>query len=101
VQIEVSDTGIGIPVEAQPAIFEPFQQVNPGYTRRHGGSGLGLAIAKRLVELMDGGIAVASEPGRGTTFRVQLPVSRAAAAGTGPAGDRPEDAGSKPPVRPG
>jgi PAS domain S-box-containing protein len=73
-EIEVADTGIGIPKEEQAAIFEPFRQVNPAVTRDNRGVGLGLSITKQLVELMHGRIVVESEPGKGSTFIVLLPI---------------------------
>ncbi|KUG27140.1 hypothetical protein ASZ90_003011 [hydrocarbon metagenome] len=69
---EVSDTGIGIPEDKIDAIFDSFSQVEGAYTRQYQGAGLGLAIVKRLVGLMDGTIAVASEPGRGVTVSCAL-----------------------------
>lgn len=72
--MEVSDTGIGIPSEAQQFIFDPFRQVDADVTNRPGGIGLGLSIVKRLVELMQGEICVKSQEGGGSTFTVILPL---------------------------
>jgi signal transduction histidine kinase/DNA-binding response OmpR family regulator len=71
--LAVSDTGIGIPLEKQASIFEPFTQADASTTRRFGGTGLGLTISARLVELMGGTIRMESEPGRGTRVYVALP----------------------------
>jgi PAS domain S-box-containing protein len=75
VQIDVSDTGIGIAAEDLPAIFEEFHQVDGSMSRRQGGAGLGQAIAQRLAEQMDGSITVISQPGSGSTFTLHLPVA--------------------------
>lgn len=72
--MEVSDTGAGIPVEAQAVIFEPFRQVDSSVTRQQAGTGLGLAIVKQLVSLMGGQINVVSKVGTGSTFIVVLPL---------------------------
>ena len=64
----VSDTGIGIALETQKLIFQPFSQADSSTTRKFGGTGLGLTISKRLVGLMDGNMWVESEVGRGTQF---------------------------------
>src|SRR5690606_24611651 len=79
VEVRVSDTGIGIPPDKLPFIFNRFYQVDDSPTRNHGGTGIGLALVKELVELMDGAIDVESRPGAGTMFRVLVPVEMAGA----------------------
>ena len=74
--VEISDTGVGIPKEAQTYIFDPFRQVDGTLKRKHQGTGLGLSITKRLVEALGGSIRVRSEPGVGSTFTVILPCRK-------------------------
>ncbi len=64
----VRDTGIGIPLEKQKLIFEPFSQADGSTTRKYGGTGLGLTISLRLIEMMGGKMWIESEPGSGSTF---------------------------------
>jgi signal transduction histidine kinase/CheY-like chemotaxis protein len=74
VSIEVCDTGIGIPREAQVKIFQPFTQAGAGITRQFGGTGLGLALTYNLCEAMHGRLTISSEAGFGSQFCAQLPL---------------------------
>ena len=85
-EFTVSDTGIGIPLEKQKAIFEPFTQADSSTTRKYGGTGLGLTISTRLVGMMGGKMWVESEPGSGAQFhftaRLEIAGTPAVRAGT-------------------
>ncbi|MGQ0712524.1 MAG: sensor histidine kinase [Gemmatimonadaceae bacterium] len=71
---EVTDTGIGIAQEDIARLFQPFTQLESGFTRRFGGTGLGLFVSRRLAELLQGDIAVSSVAGQGSTFTLRIPV---------------------------
>jgi len=72
--LEVADTGIGIPPESIPRIFERFYRVDKGRAREEGGTGLGLAIVKHVAQAHGGQVEVESRLGQGSTFRVRLPL---------------------------
>jgi len=76
----VTDTGIGMTPEQAARLFEAFVQADATIAARYGGTGLGLAISRRLCRLMGGDITVVSEPGKGSTFTVRLPIMAPAAA---------------------
>lgn len=78
VRVSVIDTGIGIPAEHVPNVFERFYRVDPSRTRATGGTGIGLTIVKQLVEAHGGQISVESEYGRGATFSFTIPIMQSA-----------------------
>jgi signal transduction histidine kinase len=73
--LEIADTGIGIGEQDMAKVFEPFFRADPARSRDVGGAGLGLAVTRTIVERHGGAIACRSEPGRGTTMTVVLPVA--------------------------
>ncbi|MEP6018731.1 MAG: ATP-binding protein [Paracoccaceae bacterium] len=79
--IEVEDTGPGIPLSAQQKIFEPFGQADAAINRKHGGTGLGLTISRDFVRHMGGDITLKSKVGKGSCFKVMLPLPAALDAG--------------------
>ncbi|HEY2590626.1 MAG TPA: ATP-binding protein, partial [Steroidobacteraceae bacterium] len=99
-QLSVCDTGIGMDAATVGKIFDPFTQADESTSRRFGGSGLGLAICRELAELMGGRITVESAPGKGSTFRVFLPLAvgglQPSRAGQPFGSDQPVDAAQAP-----
>ncbi len=77
-RIVVSDTGRGIPAEALPHVFERFYRADPARSRAVEGTGLGLAVVRNIVRVHSGEISVRSDPGRGTTFTVDIPIAAGA-----------------------
>jgi two-component system phosphate regulon sensor histidine kinase PhoR len=75
INIEVSDTGIGIAPDELPRLFERYYRTESARSMRQSGTGLGLAIVKRIVEIHGGDIQVESRPGAGSTFRIQFPAA--------------------------
>ena len=77
VTIAVADTGIGMTPEQIGRLFQEFSQADSSTSRKYGGTGLGLVISKRFCQMMGGDITVQSEPGRGSTFSIRLPLKEA------------------------
>jgi signal transduction histidine kinase len=78
-EIAVADTGIGIEPELQQRLFLPFGQGDGSHTRKYGGLGMGLALARKIAQILGGGISVTSIPGVGSTFFIRLPLRAATA----------------------
>jgi signal transduction histidine kinase len=74
VKIHVADTGLGIPREMLPFVFDKFRQIDSATTRNHSGAGLGLYIVKNFTTLLGGTVEVQSHPGKGSVFTVRLPI---------------------------
>jgi signal transduction histidine kinase len=74
-RLQVTDNGIGIRAEDLDKLFVEFQQLDSGAARGHQGTGLGLALTRKIVEFQKGSVTVESEPGKGSTFTVLLPLS--------------------------
>ena len=91
VRLSVTDTGIGIPDDRLARLFQKFEQADASTTRRYGGTGLGLAICRELAQLMGGRIEARSAPGEGTTFLVNLPLTKSAVAFAPTPGDEGQD----------
>lgn len=77
VRVDVADTGIGLPEDKIPSLFQPFEQVSENTSRKYGGTGLGLSISRELVHAMDGRISARNREGGGSIFTFEIPLRRA------------------------
>ncbi len=106
-EISVADTGIGIPADKLPLIYDRFYQVDPSPNREHGGTGVGLAYVKELVRVHNASIVVKSEAGHGSTFSLRFPCGKSHLADSQireknqEAFTKPFPADSRPPINPG
>jgi len=81
ISFSVSDTGVGMTPEQQSLLFQPFSQVDGSIARQYGGTGLGLAISRRLADMLGGELTLRSQPDRGSTFTLRIPVEISAGSG--------------------
>jgi PAS domain S-box-containing protein len=99
VEISVWDTGVGIPREGIPRLFQPFVQLDSGLDREHSGTGLGLALVAQIVRLHGGRVGVESEPGKGSRFFVILPWQPETGKAVAPYSETEPDPGNQPGAR--
>ena len=92
--LEVEDTGIGFAPEDAERLFMRFEQADGSITRQYGGTGLGLAICRQLADLMGGAVTASGRPGKGATFRLELPLPRAGDQAPDAVADMPDMTGA-------
>jgi two-component system chemotaxis sensor kinase CheA len=93
--VSVTDSGIGIPPEEQPAVFDPYKQAHQTSSRRFGGTGLGLSIARNLIQGLGGDLRLRSTVGVGSTFTIYLPVGDVSGVSTETTSAAPQNTASK------